>query len=182
MTTILAVLPLVVTLLLMIGFRWSAVRGGAVGHGLAALLGLATPAFEPTVQALGVATQRGALNTVIAMHVLLAGLLFYHVLRVSGVIDRIAVALAEITSDPIRQVLFSVCAFSPFFESASGFGVAIVVIAPILVSLGFEPRQAAILGLLGQNAVPWARWPSGRYEVFAWVACLYDNWESGVPR
>jgi lactate permease len=44
---------------------------------------------------------------------------------------------------------------APFFESITGFGVAVVISAPILLSAGFTPVKAATLASWGQLAVPW---------------------------
>src|ERR671910_1288426 len=44
---------------------------------------------------------------------------------------------------------------APFFESVTGFGVAVVISAPILLAAGFTPLRAAVLASWGQCAVPW---------------------------
>ena len=44
---------------------------------------------------------------------------------------------------------------APFFESVTGFGVAVVISAPILLAAGFSPLKAAVLSSWGQCAVPW---------------------------
>ncbi|MCA1848867.1 MAG: L-lactate permease, partial [Actinobacteria bacterium] len=44
---------------------------------------------------------------------------------------------------------------APFFESVTGFGVAVVISAPILLAAGFSPLRAAVLSSWGQCAVPW---------------------------
>jgi len=44
---------------------------------------------------------------------------------------------------------------APFFESVTGFGVAVVISAPILLAAGFSPLKAAVLASWGQCAVPW---------------------------
>jgi lactate permease len=51
--------------------------------------------------------------------------------------------------------LLVVLGAAPFFESVTGFGVAVVISAPILLSAGFVPLQAAALASWGQLAVPW---------------------------
>jgi lactate permease len=43
---------------------------------------------------------------------------------------------------------------APFFESVTGFGVAVVISAPILLAAGFSPLRAAVLASWGQCAVP----------------------------
>src|SRR3546814_15127026 len=57
--------------------------------------------------------------------------------------------------DPGRRVLVLVLGLSVFFESITGFGIGIIVTAPLFMALGFAPLRAAFLSLLGQCAVPW---------------------------
>ena len=42
----------------------------------------------------------------------------------------------------------------PFLESVTGFGVAVIVCLPLLITLGFTPFRAACLALLGLSANP----------------------------
>lgn len=140
---------------MMLLFRQTAMRAGAVGYLLSLGVVLFAPQFRLQFTEITTATVKGFLTSIIVAYVLLAGLAFYHLMRTAGAIDTIASALAGVTRDRVWQALILVMAFSPFFESATGFGIAIVVIAPILLALGFPPQQAAVLGLLGQNAVPW---------------------------
>jgi lactate permease len=61
----------------------------------------------------------------------------------------------------VRQVIMLVVAFSPLVESVSGFGIAIIVVAPILVALGFDRFKATLLALVGLSAVPWGALATG---------------------
>lgn len=63
-----------------------------------------------------------------------------------------AEALAEAVPDPARRALILVLGLSVFFESATGFGIGIVVAAPLFVALGYRPRDAALLALAGQRS------------------------------
>jgi lactate permease len=63
--------------------------------------------------------------------------------------------IARLTSDRDLQVLLLVLGLSPFVESLCGFGVGIIVIAPMLLELRFGALRAALLCLLGQLTTAW---------------------------
>lgn len=151
----LAAAPLLLAVLLLVWRRSPGWRAGgaawAVAAGLAALPG----PFALAPDRLLAANVRGLLLSLVVVYVLAAGLLLYNVLERAGAIRAIAGAVAGTTADPARRALLVVGALSPFFESVSGFGLAVVVVGPLLVALGFDAKRATLLALLGQNAVPW---------------------------
>ena len=79
----------------------------------------------------------------------------YRVLEKSGALHGIANSIIASIAEPVHRLLALVLGASVFFESSTGFGVGIVVVAPLYIALGFKPLQAAVLALLGQCAVPW---------------------------
>src|SRR5699024_7587945 len=44
---------------------------------------------------------------------------------------------------------------TPFMESVTGFGLGVVITAPLLIHLGLSPARAVTTGLLGLVLVPW---------------------------
>jgi lactate permease len=63
--------------------------------------------------------------------------------------------LGRLEPDPVALAAGVVVGVAPFFESVTGFGVAVVISAPILLAAGFTPLRAAVLASWGQCAVPW---------------------------
>lgn len=165
-TTLVAAAPAALSLVLLLGFRRPGWQAGGLAWALAALLAALAiqdpPAWARPVVAFGLrsgrwwdANLRGALLSLVVLYVLWFGLLLYNLLRRAGAIDAIASRIAGATADPARQALLVVGGLSPFFESVSGFGLGVVIVAPLLLRLGFGRDRATVLGLLGQNAVPW---------------------------
>jgi lactate permease len=60
-----------------------------------------------------------------------------------------------IVGTPVQQALLISAALGPFLEATTGFGIGIVIAAPLYLAMGFPPQKAAILSLLTQSAVPW---------------------------
>src|SRR5690625_77604 len=150
-----AALPILLSAGALLFLNQSAVRAGLLGLLTALLVALAIVPFRLTMEGMGEAVLRGSLTTLIVAYVLLGGVLLYHVMRLGGALEALSAATARAIPDPAHRLLTLVFGVSVFFESATGFGIGIVVCAPLFLALGFAPLRAAFLALLGQCAVPW---------------------------
>src|SRR5690625_3961536 len=107
------------------------------------------------------ASFHGVLVSLIIIYVLFFGIFLYHLMSQVGMIDTISTFVSNRTDDLARQVIILAIAFSPLIESVSGFGIGIIVVAPILVALGFGRFQAALISLMSLSAVPWGALATG---------------------
>jgi lactate permease len=150
---IVAVAPFLVAGIALLGLRWSAVWSGVatlmVALGGAVFWPVLDPSGLPQAFVMGLAT------TAKVLYVLFGGLLLYNVLSAGGAVDAVSRFLGEIEPDKEALAIGVVVGVAPFFESVTGFGVAVVISAPILLAAGFSPLRAAVLASWGQCAVPW---------------------------
>src|SRR5215207_8997073 len=121
----------------------SGARGGA----------LAWPGLDPTGIPVAFVEGLGTSGTV--LYVLFGGLLLYNVLSAGGAIEGVSRFLGRLEPEKDALAVGVVIGVAPFFESVTGFGVAVVISAPILLAAGFSPLRAAVLASWGQCAVPW---------------------------
>ena len=150
---VVAAAPFVVAGVALLGLRWSAVWAG-VATLVAALAGaLLWPGLGlgglPGALAGGVGTSGRVL------YVLFGGLLLFNLLSTGGAVRRFSEFLGRLEPEKEALALVVVIGAAPFFESVTGFGVAVVISAPILLAAGFSPLKAAVLASWGQCAVPW---------------------------
>ncbi len=155
MTILLAMLPLLVAIFLLAVLQRSGLQSGLATMLVALLLVLFLPIFHLSFVQAALAVGQGIGNSLTVLYVLLPALLLYQVQRVTGSIDILAQGIGRLCPERDLQLLLLVIGIAPFVESVSGFGVGSVVIIPMLMALGMETMQAAILGLFGQIAVPW---------------------------
>jgi lactate permease len=159
MQALLALTPILLILVLMIGLRWSAAAAGVAG--LAATLVIALLGFgygRVTLTEVGpAAAVGGALAEALfvagtILWIIVPALCIYELQRGSGAFDLLREALARLSDD--RRVLAILVAwfFALFLEGAAGFGTPIALAAPVLVALGFAPAQALTLVLIGHTA------------------------------
>lgn len=146
-----SVSPFLVAGVLLLGLGWSALRAGLAAL-LAAVLGAV---FWLEAGGLGGAFLDGVGTSWSVLYVLFGGLLLFNVLSAAGAIEEVSTFLGGVESNREALAVGVVVGAAPFFESVTGFGVAVVISAPILLAAGFSPIKSAVLATWGQCAVPW---------------------------
>ena len=150
MNFILAITPLLLILILMVGLRWSAAQAGAAGY-LCALV-IAVVFFGCDLELLAYAHMKALLLTVDVLLIIWAAFLLYRVADEAGAIQTIGQALPRLTPDVVMQALIIGWVFASFLQGVGGFGVPVAVISPILVGLGFTPLAAVVIPSIGHGA------------------------------
>src|SRR5215203_3282926 len=146
-------LPFAVAAIGMVGLGWPASWAGAASLAAAVLGALVWPDLEAT--AVPVAMLGGLGTSAQVLYVLFGGLLLYNLLSAGGAVGAVSRFLGRLEPDAVALAAGVVVGVAPFFESVTGFGVAVVISAPILLAAGFTPLRAAVLASWGQCAVPW---------------------------
>ena len=112
--------------------------------GLAALaVGLAVlPAFGPDPAALGAAVIGAIPLAVEVLLIMYGGIALFAVLRAAGLHQALGRAVASVARDRALRVLLVALGVTPFLESVTGFGVGLIMSAPILREMGLLARLA----------------------------------------
>ena len=150
---VVAVAPFAVAAVGLVVLRWPAVRAGAATLAAAVLGAVVWPGLDASGVPGGLVGGLGTSGRV--LYILFGGLLLYNLLSAGGAVGRVSRFLGRLESDPVALAAGVVVGVAPFFESVTGFGVAVVISAPILLAAGFSPLKAAVLASWGQCAVPW---------------------------
>jgi lactate permease len=145
----LALTPILLILILMVGLRWGAARAGALGYLSALLISVLFFGAGPTL--LAYAHSKALILTVDVLLIIWAAFLLYRVADEAGAIRTIGNALPHLTADRGMQALIIGWAFASFLQGVGGFGVPVAVIAPILVGLGFTPLAAVVIPSIGHG-------------------------------
>lgn len=149
MMFLLALLPILVILTLMMGFRWSAARAGAAGY----LCGLAVAIlfFGATPTMLAYAHAKALLFSLDVLLIIWTAFLLYRVADEAGAIRTIGRALPGLTPDRGLQAMIIGWVFASFLQGVGGFGVPVAVTAPILVGIGLPPLAAVVVPSIGHG-------------------------------
>jgi lactate permease len=150
---LISTMPFAVAAVGLAGFGWSASTAGGASLAVAVLGAVVWPDLEAT--AVPGALFAGLGTSAQVLYVLFGGLLLYNLLSAGGAVDAVSRFLGGLEPDRVVLAAGVVVGVAPFFESVTGFGVAVVISAPILLGAGFAPLRAAVLASWGQCAVPW---------------------------
>ncbi len=155
-----ALAPIVLVLALLV-LRVPSMWAGTVGLASAVVVG-ATAFPVSGGEALREVGNMGPLVIEIAL-ILLGGVGLAQVMTHGGGQARIAEWLeeAERGADRALTLLLLVFGLTPFMESVTGFGLGVVITAPLLVRLGLTPVRAVVTGMLGMVLVPWGSMAPG---------------------
>lgn len=155
MEAILAIMPLGVSILMLVVLQRDGKQAGMATLIATIVSTLIFPPFHLLPGQLLIAIGEGISASLLVFYLLLPSLLLYNLLLATGGMKILGWGIARLVPDRDLQVLLLVMGLAPFAESVSGFGVGTILVIPIFVALDFSLANSALLGLLGQMAVPW---------------------------
>ncbi len=161
MNTIIALLPFVCVFVFLFILKQTSLKSGLLSYAATLFIILIYPNYHIAIEGILHASIKGFLISFVAAYVLFFGILFFHLINNIGGIQTIAAFISGATNDQLLQVILLVIGLSPLLESTSGFGIAFMIVAPILIALGFTPIKAASIGLVSLLAVPWGALSTG---------------------
>ncbi|MDR1872471.1 MAG: L-lactate permease [Deltaproteobacteria bacterium] len=148
-TTVLALLafiPILVALVLMVGFRMGAMKAMPVAWLTCAIIALC--AWDLPGNYIAALSIQGAISAVGVLIIVFGALLILHTLQYSGGMETIQYGMQGVSRDMRIQGIIIGYMFGAFIEGAAGFGTPAALAAPLLLSLGFPPMAAAVLCLV----------------------------------
>jgi lactate permease len=146
---LLALIPILLILVLMLGLRWGAVNAGIAGY-LAALV-IGAFYFGGGLELMAYAHIKALLSSLDVLLIIWAAFLFFRVTDEAGAITQLGEALPHLTADRGMQALVIGWGFASFLQGVGGFGVPVAVVAPILIGLGFAPMSAILIPSIGSG-------------------------------
>ena len=148
---VLAFVPILIALVLMVGFRWPATRAMPVAWLTAAVL--AVFVWRMDLAVVLASTLQGFGSAITVLLIVFGALLILYTMTESGGMETINHGFHGITRDRRIQAIIIAFVFAAFLEGAAGFGTPAAIAAPLLLSLGFPPLAAVLVALI-LNSVP----------------------------
>ena len=160
MSAIIAIIPIVLLFVLMLGLKMAGHKSAFITLLVTIALALfVAPAmgFVPkdfTFAGVGWAVVEGVLKAVFPILIIILMAIFsYNVLVESKEIEVIKNQFTSFSDDKGVTVLMLVWGFGGLLEGMAGFGTAVAIPAAILISLGYKPVFSALVALIA-NTVP----------------------------
>ncbi len=146
---LLALMPILVAAVMLVGFRQSARRTMPVTFLLTAAVALLF--WGQGLVEVAASSIQSLFITFDILYIVFAAILLLNLLKHSGGVSAIRAGFAGISPDRRVQVIIIVWLFGSFIEGAAGFGTPAAIVAPLLVALGFPALAAVILGMMVQS-------------------------------
>ena len=145
----LALLPILMAGILLIGLRWPAKKVMPLAFILTVFLGAFYWNMHPNV--IAASTIQGLFITFDILFIIFGAILLLNTLKNSGAIHTIRSGFAGISPDRRVQLIIVCWLFGSFIEGAAGFGTPAAIVAPLLIALGFPALCAVMLGMMVQS-------------------------------
>ena len=139
--------PIILFLIVMLGFKWGGSKAGALSWLLTVLISVVF--FGAGFDLIGYTYIKAFLLSIDVLLIIWTALFLYILTEQAGTIKRIGEWLSKLTSNRALQGIFLGWLFPSFLQGMGGFGVPVAVAAPLLVSTGFNPIQALVMASIG---------------------------------
>lgn len=151
MFVFIALLPILLIVVLMTYFNWSAKKAMPIGW----IVTVITAYFfwKMKFSTVMAASAFGALKSIDVFLIIFGAILILNTMLQSGAMKVINNGFMGISQDRRIQVIIIGWMFGAFIEGASGFGTPAALAAPLLVGIGFPPLAAAMVALI-YNSTP----------------------------
>lgn len=146
MTVFLSFLPIILILILMIGFKFSSKN--ALSIALVVALIACYWVWGMSATSLSAYVLFGFLKAFDILVIIFGAILILNTLKLSGAMSVINEAFSSISTDRRVQVIIIGWGFGTLIEGAAGFGTPAALAAPLMVGLGFPPLAAAMSALI----------------------------------
>lgn len=148
---LMALLPIALVLVLMVGMRWPATRAMPLTWLVAGILAATIWKMPPML--IAASTLSGFGSAINVLIIVFGAILILYTLRESGAMETISAGFFDISPDRRIQTIIIAFMFGAFIEGSAGFGTPAAIAAPLLLGLGF-PAMAAVVVCLVMNSFP----------------------------
>ncbi|MGP9599600.1 L-lactate permease, partial [Psychrobacter sp. AOP42-A1-21] len=146
---LLALLPIILCGILLIGLQWSAKKTMPII--LAVTAALALFVWDMTFTRVSSSIIQGTIITVSVLWIVFGAIFLLNTLKHTGAIAVIRSGFTNVSPDRRVQAIIIAWCFGCFLEGAAGFGTAAAIAAPLLVAIGFPALGAVLMGMMIQS-------------------------------
>jgi lactate permease len=146
---LLAVLPIAVVAIFLVGMRWPARHAMPLCYLVA--VALAWSVWKVPSVAVAAASLKGLVVAAELLFIIFGAILLLATVTRGGAIATIRKSFRDISPDRRVQVIIVAWLFGSFIEGSAGFGTPAAVAVPLLVGLGFPALPAVVAGMIIQS-------------------------------
>ncbi len=171
---ILGTVPIILLILFMVILQWSAIKAAPIT--LIVTIGLGMTIFQGSFSVIGVELLRALWGSLSIILVIFSAIVLYEVSYEVNAFKTLNQLFKTIAPNELIRILLIGVVFASFLQGVTGFGVPVLVTAPLLIQIGVKPMWAVIVPLLGHS---WA----GTFGTLAlaWDALMEQVMIESVP-
>jgi len=147
--TVLSCLPIISLLVCLIVLKLSVIKSGIIS--LAVALAIALGFFGLPAIGLSVAVGKAFWLALFVSLIVWGALFLYHLISDFKAVDVINKNITIFVKDRFVAFLLLAWLFTGLLQGMAGFGVPPVIVAPILIALGFNPIKSLAAALVGHS-------------------------------
>lgn len=149
MTIILSVLPILCLLCLLLIVKLPAVKASAISFLIALIIYLIK--YESGITGTAISMAKGFSLALFVILIIWGAMFLYNLVNETGALHVINTNIKQTFTNRFLQFILLSWVFSAFLQGIAGFGVPVIVVTPILISLGFNPVAAVSAVLVGHS-------------------------------
>ncbi|GLZ44396.1 L-lactate permease [Actinomycetospora sp. NBRC 106375] len=151
LSSLVAVLPLLVLFVLLGGLRVRAWLASLIGLAVALLVAILVYGM-PVGQAVLAGIEGAAFGFFPILWIVINALWIYQMTVTSGHFDVLRRSFGSVSDDPRVQAVIIAFAFGALLEALAGFGTPVAICTIMLIALRFHPLKAAVVALVANTA------------------------------
>ncbi|MGF7060499.1 L-lactate permease [Brassicibacter mesophilus] len=145
----LAMLPILLLLILMVKFQWGASKAAPVTLVLTILISMLF--YKANLTVIGIEILKALWNSFSIILVILTAILLYEVSNEAKSFKVLNKTFEKLAPNELLRIMGIGIAFASFLQGVTGFGVPVLVTAPLLIGIGVSPIWAVIIPLIGHS-------------------------------
>ena len=146
---IICIVPIMLLLILMVLFQWGASKAAPFTLMVTSILSLTV--FKANLNVLISEVLKASWSSIGIILVIYAAILLYEMGTQAGAFDVLDCLFKKLApNELIRIFMIGIC-FASFLQGITGFGVPVLIVAPLLLTMGVSPLYAVIIPLLGHS-------------------------------
>ncbi|TVP90017.1 L-lactate permease [Alkalibacterium sp.] len=141
--------PIILLIIFMVILQWGALK--AAPTTLLITIMLSMTVFRGSLTVIGVELLRASWSSLSIILVILTAILLYEVSNEVNAFETLNRLFKTVAPNELIRILLIGVVFASFLQGVTGFGVPVLVTAPLLVQIGVAPMWAVIIPLVGHS-------------------------------
>ncbi|MDY0236012.1 MAG: L-lactate permease [Gudongella sp.] len=140
-------LPIVLLISLMMGFKWSAIKAAPFTLMITILTSFFI--FKGSIELLVLEEIKALWSSLSIVSVVITAILLYETSKEAKAFYLLNKAFNAIAPNELVRILLIGVVFASFLQGVTGFGVPVLVTAPLLIGIGVKPIWSVVIPLVG---------------------------------